>query len=241
MWAQLVGAQQWSRLRLAVDALILSVTVALSLLAGPSIDRSYSESWVALLFGIAVLAMLHARPAPDDRLNASVAGDLQQRARRRVAGLDAHHLHRLDPRRQPSGGAGHPAVAVHRCLPRRRPRLPGHQPARGDPTRGPGHPDAHRRRGNDRRSAGPSAHLRAVLRAAAGRLSRRRSAPPLPAARPSHRPGPRHPRRPRGGDRLHRRAPCDPVLLQRARSRAGREGPPVPGARRQRLAGPASL
>jgi exopolysaccharide biosynthesis polyprenyl glycosylphosphotransferase len=71
LWAQLVGAQQWSRLRLAVDATILSVTVALSLLAGPSIDRSYSESWVALLFGIAVLAMLHARPAPDDRLNAS--------------------------------------------------------------------------------------------------------------------------------------------------------------------------
>ena len=71
MWAQLVGAQQWSRLRLAVDATLLSVTVALSLLAGPAVDRSYSESWVALLFGIAVLSMLHARPAPDDRLNAS--------------------------------------------------------------------------------------------------------------------------------------------------------------------------
>src|SRR5581483_3664010 len=71
LWAQLVGAQQWSRLRLAVDALILSVTIALSLLAGPTVDRSYSESWVGLLFGIAVIAMLHARPAPDDRLNAS--------------------------------------------------------------------------------------------------------------------------------------------------------------------------
>jgi len=71
LWAQLVGAQQWSRLRLAVDAMVLSVTVGLSLLAGPSVDRSYSESWVALLFGIAVMAMLHARPAPDDRLNAS--------------------------------------------------------------------------------------------------------------------------------------------------------------------------
>jgi exopolysaccharide biosynthesis polyprenyl glycosylphosphotransferase len=72
LWAQLVGAQQWSRLRLAVDATVLSVTIALSLLAGPSVDRAHSESWVALLFGIAVIAMLHARPAPDDRLNASV-------------------------------------------------------------------------------------------------------------------------------------------------------------------------
>src|ERR1700744_1621356 len=43
LWAQLVGAQQWSRLRLAVDATILSVTVALSLLAGPAVDRSYSD------------------------------------------------------------------------------------------------------------------------------------------------------------------------------------------------------
>ncbi|HEY6525898.1 MAG TPA: exopolysaccharide biosynthesis polyprenyl glycosylphosphotransferase [Solirubrobacteraceae bacterium] len=71
LWAQLVDAQQWSRLRLAVDAMILSVTIALSLLAGPAIDRAHSENWVALLFGIAVLVMLHARPAPDDRLNAS--------------------------------------------------------------------------------------------------------------------------------------------------------------------------
>jgi exopolysaccharide biosynthesis polyprenyl glycosylphosphotransferase len=71
LWAQLVGAHQWSRLRLAVDAMILSVTVALSLLAGPSVDRSYSDRWVALLFGIVVLTLLHARPAPDDRLNAS--------------------------------------------------------------------------------------------------------------------------------------------------------------------------
>src|ERR1700733_4697046 len=38
LWAQLVDAQQWSRLRLAVDLMILSVTIALSLLAGPAID-----------------------------------------------------------------------------------------------------------------------------------------------------------------------------------------------------------
>jgi exopolysaccharide biosynthesis polyprenyl glycosylphosphotransferase len=38
------------------------------------VDRSYSESWVALLFGLAVLATLHVRHAPDDRLNASTLG-----------------------------------------------------------------------------------------------------------------------------------------------------------------------
>jgi exopolysaccharide biosynthesis polyprenyl glycosylphosphotransferase len=74
LWAQLVDAQQWSRLRLAVDAMILSVTIALSMLAGPAIDRAHSEGWVALLFGIAVITMLHTRPAPDDRLNASALG-----------------------------------------------------------------------------------------------------------------------------------------------------------------------
>ena len=74
LWAQLVDARQWSRLRLAVDTLVLSFAVALSLVAGPAVDRSYSESWVALLFGLAVLATLHARQAPDDRLNASALG-----------------------------------------------------------------------------------------------------------------------------------------------------------------------
>jgi exopolysaccharide biosynthesis polyprenyl glycosylphosphotransferase len=71
LWAQLVGARQWSRLRLGVDVMVLSVTISLSLLAGPALERSHSESWVALLFGAVVLAMLHVRYAPDDRLNAS--------------------------------------------------------------------------------------------------------------------------------------------------------------------------
>jgi exopolysaccharide biosynthesis polyprenyl glycosylphosphotransferase len=71
LWAQLVGPRQWSRLRLGVDVMVLCVAVALSLLAGPAVDRSYSEGWVALLFGAAVITMLHVRRAPDDRLNAS--------------------------------------------------------------------------------------------------------------------------------------------------------------------------
>ncbi|MFL5863909.1 MAG: exopolysaccharide biosynthesis polyprenyl glycosylphosphotransferase [Solirubrobacteraceae bacterium] len=69
--AQLLGAHRWSRVRLAVDALVLSVSVALSLLVGPAVARGDSQPWVALFFGLAVLAMLHARPAPDDRFNAS--------------------------------------------------------------------------------------------------------------------------------------------------------------------------
>lgn len=71
LWTQLVDARHWSRLRLCSDAMVLSVTVALSLLAGPGVTSPYSERWVALLFGAAVMAMLHVRPAPDDRLNAS--------------------------------------------------------------------------------------------------------------------------------------------------------------------------
>ncbi|HEY2316829.1 MAG TPA: exopolysaccharide biosynthesis polyprenyl glycosylphosphotransferase, partial [Solirubrobacteraceae bacterium] len=71
LWAQLVDARRWARLRLAVDSLVLTAAVALSLLAGPTADRANSESWVALVFGLAVLGMLHARRAPDDRLHAS--------------------------------------------------------------------------------------------------------------------------------------------------------------------------
>jgi exopolysaccharide biosynthesis polyprenyl glycosylphosphotransferase len=71
VWMQLASARHWSRLRLAVDVLVLGVTVALSLLAGGGADNAYSNRWVVLLFGGAVLSMLHARQAPDDRLNAS--------------------------------------------------------------------------------------------------------------------------------------------------------------------------
>jgi exopolysaccharide biosynthesis polyprenyl glycosylphosphotransferase len=72
IWVQLAGARQWSRLRRVVDIVVLCVTAALSLLAGPVADSAYTNGWIVLIFAGAVLAMLHMRPAPDDRLNASV-------------------------------------------------------------------------------------------------------------------------------------------------------------------------
>ena len=240
MWAQLVGAQQWSRLRLAADALILSVTVALSLLAGPSIDRSYSESWVALLFGIAVLAMLHARPAPDDRLNASSLATFNN-----VLGV-VSLASMLTISTDSILGGSHPVALATRLWLFTVVYLGGARVFLVTSRR-----EAIRREG----LATPTLIVGAGMIGLSWPIGSSPSRPtgcgrsgistpilsPTPSPVTAARPGPRHPRRPGGGDRLHRRAPRHPLVLQRARPRTGREGPPVPSARRQRLAGAAAV
>jgi len=59
----------WTRLRLGIDVLALAVTVVLTLTLGRSLDAT--GHWVAIGFALVVLAILHSRPAPDDRLTAS--------------------------------------------------------------------------------------------------------------------------------------------------------------------------
>jgi exopolysaccharide biosynthesis polyprenyl glycosylphosphotransferase len=59
----------WTRLRLGIDVLALAVTVVCTLTIGASLDTVGHV--VAIGFAIAVLAILHSRPAPDDRLTAS--------------------------------------------------------------------------------------------------------------------------------------------------------------------------
>ena len=68
--AWLTERNLWIRLRLATDvvALAISVTVAMSLSASASVG----ERCLTIAFALGVLATIHARPAPDDRLQASV-------------------------------------------------------------------------------------------------------------------------------------------------------------------------
>ena len=59
----------WTRLRLGIDVVALAVTVIGTLTVGTAPDAM--GHWVAIGFALAVLAILHSRPAPDDRLTAS--------------------------------------------------------------------------------------------------------------------------------------------------------------------------
>jgi exopolysaccharide biosynthesis polyprenyl glycosylphosphotransferase len=59
----------WTRLRLGIDVVALAVTVVGTLTVGSALDGT--GHWVAIGFALAVLAILHSRPAPDDRLSAS--------------------------------------------------------------------------------------------------------------------------------------------------------------------------
>ena len=59
----------WIRIRLAADAVVLAITAAVALAVGPDVDAA--GKWLAVAFAVAVLAILHSRPAPDDRLQAS--------------------------------------------------------------------------------------------------------------------------------------------------------------------------
>ena len=70
--AQLVRKRRWTRLRLGLDVLVLAAAVSLSLLGAPSGVSAGQGGWLAGLFSVAALALIHLRRAPDDRLSASV-------------------------------------------------------------------------------------------------------------------------------------------------------------------------
>ena len=63
-------ARNWVRLRLATDILALGISVVVALSFGER--GSTGERCLATAFALGVLATIHARPAPDDRLQASV-------------------------------------------------------------------------------------------------------------------------------------------------------------------------
>jgi exopolysaccharide biosynthesis polyprenyl glycosylphosphotransferase len=68
--AWLTARNLWMRLRLATDVLALAISVAVAVSLGAA--DSGGERFLAIVFALGVLATIHARPAPDDRLQASV-------------------------------------------------------------------------------------------------------------------------------------------------------------------------
>jgi exopolysaccharide biosynthesis polyprenyl glycosylphosphotransferase len=73
--ADIVGSldgRRWSRLRLGVDVIVLYLASAAALLSAPQPQLGTAGFCVAAAFPILVLAMLHDRGSPDDRLAGSL-------------------------------------------------------------------------------------------------------------------------------------------------------------------------
>jgi exopolysaccharide biosynthesis polyprenyl glycosylphosphotransferase len=61
----------WARLRLVVDVVVLYLAAGVTLFAATPI-RVSADAWLAVIFPIVVLIMMHARPTPDEGLNGSL-------------------------------------------------------------------------------------------------------------------------------------------------------------------------
>jgi exopolysaccharide biosynthesis polyprenyl glycosylphosphotransferase len=70
--ARLLDAQQWGRVQLLTDLLVLYLAASLALYADDEVRAVTLNHWLAAVFPIAVVFMMRARRAPDERLKASV-------------------------------------------------------------------------------------------------------------------------------------------------------------------------
>ncbi len=68
----LLDASNWSRMRILIDALVLYIAACAALFPDSAVRTATSNHFVAAAFPILVLAILHARRAPDDRLSGSM-------------------------------------------------------------------------------------------------------------------------------------------------------------------------
>ena len=69
--SRMLDAQQWARILLCTDLLVLAFASAVALVAAP-IHGIVVDRWLAALFPLAVTVMLRLRNTPDDRLNRSM-------------------------------------------------------------------------------------------------------------------------------------------------------------------------
>jgi len=65
-----IAAPAWSRIRLLVDVVVLYLAATAALFAAP-IPRNGTIEWLAAVFPIITIAIMHARQSPDDRLQGS--------------------------------------------------------------------------------------------------------------------------------------------------------------------------
>ena len=70
--SRVLGANAWPRMRFLVDVVVLYLAASATLFAAPPSGPSGLDRLLAAGFPLLVLAIMHARPAPDDRLGASL-------------------------------------------------------------------------------------------------------------------------------------------------------------------------
>jgi exopolysaccharide biosynthesis polyprenyl glycosylphosphotransferase len=68
----LLDAHTWARLRLVADVVVLYLASTAAVFADSSIRTIGADRWLAAIFPILVLSILHTRQAPDERLNGSL-------------------------------------------------------------------------------------------------------------------------------------------------------------------------
>ena len=71
-FGRLLGARAWSRLRFLIDVVVLYLAASAALFAATGASSSGSSHALAACFPLLVLAFLHLRRSPDDRLYGSL-------------------------------------------------------------------------------------------------------------------------------------------------------------------------
>ena len=69
---RVLNPREWARLRLLTDIVVLGVATSVALFADTAVVDDGSNRLLAALFPLAVLAMMHARHAPEDSFNVSL-------------------------------------------------------------------------------------------------------------------------------------------------------------------------
>jgi exopolysaccharide biosynthesis polyprenyl glycosylphosphotransferase len=70
--ARSLDARAWARLRSLVDVIVLYLAASAALFAATSVRIVADDRWLAAVFPLVVLGLMHARRSPDERLNGSM-------------------------------------------------------------------------------------------------------------------------------------------------------------------------
>jgi exopolysaccharide biosynthesis polyprenyl glycosylphosphotransferase len=70
-FARVLDQRSWSRVRLAVDAIVLYLATAAALFASP-VDNTGTNRWLAVCFPVIAIAVMHMRPGRDQHMYGSI-------------------------------------------------------------------------------------------------------------------------------------------------------------------------
>ncbi|MGH2877652.1 MAG: hypothetical protein ACRDLV_15480, partial [Solirubrobacteraceae bacterium] len=72
----MIDAQQWKRVQLLMDLVVLFLASSCALFAEMSVREVAVNRWLAAVFPVAATAMMRARRPADERLNTSLVDEL---------------------------------------------------------------------------------------------------------------------------------------------------------------------